>query len=187
MFVYLGDHHPPDLKRRRSCHGRGGCSDGGMNIELEAGSVAPGFSAVAVGGDFGDGKRVALSDFLGRPVVLYFYPKDDTPGCTTQACRIRDGWDAIKERAVVFGVSTDSASSHLKFIQKYSLPFALLADDAKEIVSAYGVWVEKSMYGKKYMGTERTTFVIGADGKVLEVFRKVKPAEHLEQVLAVLP
>jgi peroxiredoxin Q/BCP len=142
---------------------------------------------LAVGGEFGDGKRVALSDFLGRPVVLYFYPKDDTPGCTTQACGIRDGWEAIKERAVVFGVSTDSASSHLKFIKKYGLPFALLADESKEIVSAYGVWVEKSMYGKKYMGTERTTFVIGANGTLLEVLRKVKPAEHLDQVLAALP
>ncbi len=157
-----------------------------MSISLEKGAVAPGFSAVAVGGEFGEGKRVALSDFLGRPVVLYFYPKDDTPGCTTQACGIRDGWDAIRDRAVVFGVSTDSASSHLKFINKFGLPFALLADDSKEIVSAYGVWVEKSMYGKKYMGTERTTFVIGADGKVLEVFRKVKPAEHLDQVLGAL-
>jgi peroxiredoxin Q/BCP len=158
-----------------------------MSNALEVGSVAPGFSTLAVGGEFGDGKRVALSDFLGRPVVLYFYPKDDTPGCTTQACGIRDGWEAIKERAVVFGVSTDSASSHLKFIKKYSLPFALLADESKEIVSAYGVWVEKSMYGKKYMGTERTTFVIGANGTLLEVLRKVKPAEHLDLVLAALP
>lgn len=155
-----------------------------MSISLEKGAVAPGFSAVAVGGEFGEGKRVALSDFLGRPVVLYFYPKDDTPGCTTQACGIRDGWDAIRDRAVVFGVSTDSASSHLKFINKFGLPFALLADDSKEIVSAYGVWVEKSMYGKKYMGVQRATFLIDGDGKIAQVWPKVTPAGHAAEVLA---
>ena len=149
-----------------------------MSKELTAGEKAPTFSATAVGGKFGGGTQVSLADFAGQTVVLYFYPKDDTPGCTTQACALRDEWAEFDGKAVIFGVSPDSAASHAKFIAKHSLPFPLLADDGKKIVEAYDVWVEKSMYGGKYMGTERSTFVIGGDGKLKAVLRKVKPAEH---------
>ena len=162
------------------------------NRPLEAGDKAPGFRALAVGGEYGDaGKTVSLDDFAGRTLVLYFYPKDDTPGCTTQACGLRDAWKDLSARlkgskhsGVLFGVSTDSAASHAKFIKKYNLPFPLLVDDDRKLVEACGVWVEKSMYGKKYMGTERTTVIIGADGKIHAILRNVKPAEHADQVLA---
>jgi peroxiredoxin Q/BCP len=155
--------------------------------ELKPGSKAPAFTTTAVGGDYGDGQTVSLGDFKGQTVVLYFYPKDDTPGCTTQACGLRDAWPQFaKKKAVVFGVSIDPAKSHAKFIKKHALPFPLLVDDKQEIVNAYGVWVEKSMYGKTYMGTERSTFVIGSDGKIKAILRKVKPAEHVEQLLAAL-
>jgi peroxiredoxin Q/BCP len=154
--------------------------------QLVVGDPAPDFAATAVGGKYGDGKLVRLKDFRGSPVVLYFYPKDDTPGCTTQACGLRDAWPEFQKRAEIFGVSTDSTASHQKFIAKYSLPFPLLADSEKTIVNAYGVWVEKSMYGKNYMGTERTTFVIDSDGRIATILRKVKPTEHVEDLLAVL-
>ncbi len=150
------------------------------------GSKAPSFSALVVGGDYPVAKTLSLADLKGNVVVLYFYPKDDTPGCTKQACALRDGWAQISDKATVLGVSIDSIKSHEKFIQKHSLPFAILSDEAHEIANAYGVWVEKSMYGKTYMGTERTTFVIAPDGKVRAVFPKVKPDEHLSQVLAVI-
>ncbi|GAA5149271.1 thioredoxin-dependent thiol peroxidase [Prosthecobacter algae] len=153
---------------------------------LTPGSKAPAFHAAVVGGDYAPGAKVKLSDLKGETVVLYFYPKDDTPGCTKQACALRDGWADISTKAKVFGVSIDSVKSHEKFIQKHALPFPILSDEDQAIVNAYGVWVEKSMYGKKYMGTERTTFVIGPDGKIKAVFPKVKPEEHLAQVLAVL-
>ncbi len=157
-----------------------------MSTELQVGDAAPAFSTVAVGGRFGAGKNVSLADFAGRVVVLYFYPKDDTPGCTTQACALRDEWQDFDGKAEIFGVSPDSAKSHAKFIEKHSLPFPLLVDEAKKIVGDYGVWVEKSMYGKKYMGTERTTFVIGDDGKIKAILRKVKPAEHTGLLRAAL-
>lgn len=157
-----------------------------MSKELQPGDQAPAFKATAVGGEYGDGKTVSLSDFKGQTVVLYFYPKDDTPGCTKQACGLRDAWQDFAGKAVVFGVSIDPAKSHTKFIAKYSLPFPLLSDAEQKIVGAYGVWVEKSMYGKTYMGTERSTFVIGGDGKIKAIFRKVKPDEHTAQVLAAL-
>jgi peroxiredoxin Q/BCP len=157
-----------------------------MSTELRVGDKAPAFTTIAVGGKYGGGEAVALGDFTGQVVVLYFYPKDDTPGCTTQACALRDEWQDFDGKAVIFGVSPDSAASHAKFIQKHSLPFPLLVDDAKKIVGDYGVWVEKSMYGKKYMGTERTTFVIGADGKIKAILRKVKPAEHTGLLRAAL-
>jgi len=157
-----------------------------MSKELAVGDEAPAFSAIAVGGKYGDGTKVSLAGFKGRPVVLYFYPKDDTPGCTTQACALRDAWSDFEGKAALFGVSIDSTASHAKFIRKYSLPFPLLVDDAKKIVADYGMWVEKSMYGKKYMGTERTTFVIGPDGKITAILRKVKPAEHAAQLLAAI-
>ncbi len=135
-----------------------------------------------------DGKSVSLESFRGKPVVLYFYPKDDTPGCTTQACGIRDAWGEFEKRgAVVLGVSADSPAKHTKFQKKYGLPFTLLADEDHAVSSAYGTWVEKSMTGKKYMGIERSTFVIGTDGTVSKVMRRVKPDTHADDVLAALP
>jgi thioredoxin-dependent peroxiredoxin len=155
-----------------------------MSKELQPGDKAPPFHATAVGGTYGWGETVRLGDFKGRTVVLYFYPKDDTPGCTRQACSLRDAWQHFTGKAVVFGVSIDSVKSHTKFVTKYSLPFPLISDEEKKIVEAYGVWVEKSMYGRKYMGTERSTFIIGPDAKIKAIFRKVKPEEHVDQVLA---
>ena len=147
--------------------------------ELKVGGEAPAFDALAVGGEYGDGQPVQLRDFQGSPVVLYFYPKDDTPGCTVQACSLRDSWSSVSDKAKIFGVSIDSVGSHRKFIDKYSLPFPILSDPEKKIVNSYGVWVEKSMYGKKYMGTERSTFVIDSEGRIAAIFRKVKPEEHV--------
>ncbi|HEX3816878.1 MAG TPA: peroxiredoxin [Chthoniobacterales bacterium] len=153
---------------------------------LQPGDVAPDFSATAVGGKYGEGTVVRLKELRGTPVVLYFYPKDDTPGCTTQACGLRDAWSDFEGEAEIFGVSIDAEKSHQKFIDKYQLPFALLSDPEKKIVSSYGVWVEKSMYGKKYMGTERSTFVIDARGCIAAILPKVKPAEHAAQLRAAL-
>jgi thioredoxin-dependent peroxiredoxin len=150
-----------------------------IGLQLSVGDRAPKFRAIAIGGEYGAGREVSLADFRGTPVVLYFYPKDDTPGCTVQACGLRDAWSDFPAGAKLFGVSVDSPLSHEKFIKKYQLPFPLLSDPEKEIVNAYGVWVEKSMYGKKYMGTERTTFVIDGAGKIAAIFRKVKPEEHV--------
>jgi thioredoxin-dependent peroxiredoxin len=134
-----------------------------------------------------EGNPVTLSDFRGKNVVLYFYPKADTPGCTTQACGVRDhNADYARADAVVLGVSPDAPKKIAKFDQKYGLGFPLLGDEDHKVAEAYGVWVEKSMYGRKYMGMERSTFVIGPDGKVKDVFRKVKPAEHDELVLGAL-
>ena len=149
------------------------------SAQLNIGDRAPDFSATAVGGKFGTGRQVTLADFRGAPLVLYFYPKDDTPGCTAQACGLRDAWSDIDGSAAIFGVSIDPVVSHEKFIAKYRLPFPLLSDPERKIVEAYGVWVEKSMYGKKYMGTERTTFVIDANGRIASIFRRVKPDEHV--------
>jgi peroxiredoxin Q/BCP len=154
--------------------------------ELQAGDAAPKFKAKAVGGKYGEGTEVSLDDFKGRTVVLYFYPKDDTPGCTAQACGLRDAWGEFSKKAEIFGVSIDPIKKHRQFIDKFDLPFPLLSDDTKKIVEDYGVWVEKSMYGKKYMGTERSTFVIDPKGKIKAILRKVKPAEHVEQLLAEL-
>lgn len=150
-----------------------------MNIELKIGDAAPAFHATAVGGIYGAGQPVKLDDFKGSILVLYFYPKNDTPGCTRQACDLRDTWGEIQSRAELFGVSVDTAESHEKFIKKHGLPFPLLSDADKKIVQSYGVWVEKSMYGKKYFGTERSTFVIGADLRIVTILKKVKPAEHV--------
>ena len=133
------------------------------------------------------GKTVSLSDLKGKKVVLYFYPKDDTPGCTKEACAFRDGIAQIKKKgAVVFGVSPDSVGSHQKFKEKFTLNFPLLADPDKKLVQAYGVWKEKSMYGKKYMGVERTTFVIDEEGKITRIFPKVQVDAHYDEVLAAL-
>jgi len=149
---------------------------------LKVGAVAPPFSATAVGGKYGAGKTITLDQLRRTPVVLYFYPKDDTPGCTAQACGLRDAWSEFADKAEIFGVSIDPIASHQKFISKYQLPFPLLSDPEKKIVNDYGVWVEKSMYGKKYMGTERTTFVIDRRGRIGAILRKVKPGEHVAQL-----
>ncbi|MEO8206496.1 MAG: thioredoxin-dependent thiol peroxidase [Chthoniobacterales bacterium] len=156
-----------------------------MSVLLHLGDSAPDFTAMAVGGKYGaEGKSISLRDFRGKTVVLYFYPKDDTPGCTTQACELREKWQHfIDSGAEVFGVSINSTESHNEFIGKYSLPFSLISDEDHKVVESYGVWVEKSLYGKKYMGTERTSFVISPDGTIKSVFRKVNPIDHAEQVL----
>ncbi|MGI9186624.1 MAG: thioredoxin-dependent thiol peroxidase [Gaiellales bacterium] len=130
------------------------------------------------------GETVSLRDLKGSRVVLYFYPKDDTPGCTTQACGLRDGWQQIEALDVrLFGISPDSPASHAKFRAKFDLPYPLLADDGHAVAEQYGVWVEKSMYGKKYMGVERSTFVIDPDGRLEHILRKVKPGEHLSLIV----
>jgi peroxiredoxin Q/BCP len=133
------------------------------------------------------GEDISLESFRGKPVVLYFYPKDDTPGCTAQACGIRDVWGELERTgAIVLGVSPDEPSKHVKFREKYDLPFTLLSDTEHTVAEAYGTWVEKSMYGKTYMGMERSTFVIDADGNVAKIMRKVKPDEHADAVLGAL-
>ncbi len=149
---------------------------------VEEGAPAPDFTLTS-----DSGESVTLSSLRGKDVVLYFYPKDDTPGCTAQACGIRDAYKEFEDAgAVVLGVSPDGEASHSTFKDKYDLPFTLLADTDHAVADAYGVWGEKSYAGKTYMGVDRSTFVIGADGNVAKVFRKVKPAEHADQVLDVL-
>ncbi|WP_221390471.1 thioredoxin-dependent thiol peroxidase [Dyadobacter sp. NIV53] len=147
---------------------------------LQAGDSAPGFSSKDQ-----DGKVINLSDFKGKKVILYFYPKDDTPGCTAQACNLRDNYDALLSKGYqVLGVSVDDEKSHTKFIKKFDLPFPLLADTDHSIVEAYGVWVEKSMYGRTYMGTARTTFVIDENGIIEEIIEKVDTKNHTDQILS---
>jgi peroxiredoxin Q/BCP len=149
---------------------------------VEPGSPAPSFALPN-----GDGDTVTLAELHGRKVVLYFYPKDDTPGCTTQACDLRDSWQAIQEAgAVVLGVSPDGPASHTRFAQKFQLPFPLLADEDHAVAEAYGAWGEKSMYGKTYMGIIRSTVIIDGTGVVSHVFPRVKPKGHADKVLAVL-
>jgi peroxiredoxin Q/BCP len=149
---------------------------------LKAGDKAPAFSLPSDSGD-----TIALKDLKGKPVVLYFYPKDDTTGCTVQACEFRDSWKEVKRSgAVVLGVSPDGVASHQKFKKKFSLPFPLLADEGHAVAEAYGAWGEKSMYGRKYQGILRTTFLIGGDGRIARVFEKVKPKGHAAEVLAAL-
>jgi peroxiredoxin Q/BCP len=157
-----------------------------MSKELKIGDPAPGFRGTAVGGIYGGGQQVKLADFAGSSLVLYFYPKDGTPGCTAQACELRDSWRELQSKAELFGVSVDSAERHEKFIKEHGLPFPLLSDPEHEIVEAYQVWVEKSMYGKKYMGTERTTYLIGPDQKIKAILKKVKSTGHVAQLLKVL-
>jgi len=158
-----------------------------MSAELKIGDCAPDFCELAIGGKFGAGREVSLKDFRGSRLVLYFYPKDDTPGCTTQACGLRDAWNELSGRAQIFGVSVDSAISHEKFIGKHQLPFPLLSDPDHDMVKAYGVWVEKSMFAKKYMGVERTTFVIDGASRSAAIFRQVKPRKHVELLRKALP
>ncbi len=152
------------------------------SVELKIGQKAPDFELLS-----DEGKPVRLSDLRGKKVVLYFYPKDNTPGCTRESCSFRDGLAQIRRKnAVVLGVSTDSVSSHQGFKEKFGLNFPLLSDAAKEVVQAYGAWKEKSMYGKKYMGLERTTVVIDEEGKIVKIYPKVQVDGHFEEVLAAL-
>jgi len=149
---------------------------------IEEGKPAPDFQLTS-----DTGESVRLSDLRGKQVVLYFYPKDDTPGCTTQACGIRDVFgDFEHENAVVLGVSPDNEASHVRFKDKYNLPFTLLADEGHRVADEYGVWGPKTYMGKTYEGVERSTFVIDTDGTVKRVMRKVKPATHADDVLAAL-
>lgn len=150
--------------------------------ELKVGQKAPGFEAKDQ-----NGATITLEQFAGKKVVLYFYPKDDTPGCTAEACDFRDNYQGLKEKGiVVLGVSVDDEKSHQKFAVKHNLPFTLLADPEKQIVEAYGVWGEKNMYGKKYMGTNRTTFLIDEEGVISHIINKVDTKNSTNQVLELL-
>jgi len=153
-----------------------------LNLKLKEGDVAPDFSVATNGGG-----KISLADYKGKNVILYFYPKDDTPGCTKEACGFRDGFSQFKKRgAIILGVSPDSVKSHDKFVEEFKLPFLLLADEDKKIVEAYGVWGEKTFMGRKYMGTHRVTFLIGEDGRIKKIWPQVKPDEHPAEVLAAL-
>lgn len=151
-------------------------------MPIAAGQLAPDFTLPTDTGD-----TLTLSSLRGQWVVLYAYPKDDTSGCTTEACEFRDLFPKFKKgKAVILGISPDSVKSHLKFKTKYELPFTLVADEEKVALQAYDIWKEKSMYGRKYMGVERTTFVIDPEGRIAKVFEKVKPAGHAEEVMAAI-
>ena len=153
-----------------------------MTKELAVGDKAP-----ELGIPDQDGGTVSLKDFKGKQIVLYFYPKDDTPGCTKESCEFRDSESQVlRAGAVILGVSLDGKESHQKFIKKFGLPFPLLSDEAKVVSNAYGVYKEKSMYGKKYWGIERSTFIIDAQGKLKTIFRKVKVDGHVDEVLTAL-
>ena len=146
---------------------------------LKGGTVAPNFTAKNQ-----HGEDVSLTDFKGKKVILYFYPKDDTPGCTAESCNLRDNYDALIEKGFeVIGVSPDSEESHTNFMSKYELPFTLISDPDKKVLNTYGAWGEKKMYGKTYEGVLRTTYVIDEDGKIIKVLPKVKTKEHSEQIL----
>jgi peroxiredoxin Q/BCP len=151
-------------------------------LELQVGDEAPGFAAPTNGG-----RTLSLSDLIGKHVVLYFYPKDDTPGCTKEACGFRDAFAQFERKgAVVLGVSTDSVRAHDRFVEKHGLPFRLVADESRSIVKAYGVWGEKRFMGRKYLGTHRATFLIGPDGRIKGIWPNVKPEEHAAEVLAAI-
>jgi peroxiredoxin Q/BCP len=146
---------------------------------LQIGDKAPAFSGINQ-----KGKKVSLADYTGKKLVLYFYPKDDTPGCTAQACNLTENHRALQKQGyAVLGVSPDTEKKHVKFIEKYQLTFDLLADTEKETIQAYGVWVEKSMYGKQYMGVARTTFIIDEEGTIADIIEKVKTKDHTAQIL----
>ncbi len=153
-----------------------------LKLKLQAGDPAPDFSALTNGGG-----KVSLADFKGKQVILYFYPRDDTPGCIKEACAFRDHFAAFKKKgAVVLGVSVDPVKAHDKFVAKFNLPFLLLADEDRKIVNDYGVWGQKSFMGRKYQGIHRVTFLVGPDGKIKKIWSKVKPEEHAAEVLAAL-
>lgn len=148
-------------------------------MSLQTGEVAPGFEV-----NDQDGNPVKLSDYKGKKVVLFFYPKDNTPGCTAEACNLRDNYGELQLKGYeILGISSDNEKSHTKFIEKQNLPFKLLADTEKTVHDLYGTWVEKSMYGRKYMGTARTTFIIDENGKIEEIIEKVKTKDHTSQIL----
>ncbi|TAE02815.1 MAG: thioredoxin-dependent thiol peroxidase [Bacteroidetes bacterium] len=148
-------------------------------MELIVGQQAPAFESKDQ-----HGKTVKLSDFQGKKLIMYFYPKDDTPGCTAQSCNLRDNYESLQKQGFqVIGISSDDEKSHQKFIAKYNLPFNLLADTDQSIHQKYGTWGEKQMFGKKYMGTFRTTFVLDEQGKILEIIKKVDTAEHTKQIV----
>ena len=148
-------------------------------MPLAIGDKAPAFSGIDQ-----NEKKFSLKDLKGKKVILYFYPKDDTPGCTAESCNLRDNWNQLKNKGFeIVGVSADDAKSHKKFADKYDLNFTLIADTVKKVIEAYGVWGEKSMYGKKYMGIIRTTFVINEKGKIEKIFDKVDTKNHSEQIL----
>jgi peroxiredoxin Q/BCP len=148
-------------------------------MALKENEIAPDFELLNQ-----DSEKVQLSQYRGQNVVLYFYPKDDTPGCTTEACGFRDNYDKFKENnIVIFGVSPDSAKSHTKFIEKFQLPFPLLADVEHQVCDLFGVWGLKTMMGKEYYGVLRTTFVISPEGKILKIFENVKPTNHFQEIL----
>ena len=148
-------------------------------MSLNIGDIAPDFSV-----NDQQGNPVKLSDFKGKKVVLYFYPKDNTPGCTAESCNLRDNYQALQKAGYeVLGVSKDDEKSHQKFIEKFDLPFTLLADTERDIHEKYGTWIEKSMYGRKYMGTARVTFLIDESGKIEEIIEKVKTKDHTSQIL----
>ncbi|MEJ7780668.1 MAG: thioredoxin-dependent thiol peroxidase [Daejeonella sp.] len=150
--------------------------------ELSEGQKAPDFTAKDQ-----NGKNISLSDFSGKDVILYFYPKDDTPGCTAEACSFRDNYQSLLSRGFeVIGVSTDDEQSHQKFITKYNLPFPLISDTDRNIVESYGVWVEKNMYGKKYMGVARNTFIIDKEGMIKKIIKKVDTANSSAQIIDLL-
>ena len=151
-------------------------------MSIEVGDKAPNFSLRDQ-----DGNSVSLDSFLGKKVIVFFYPKDDTPGCTVEVCNFRDDFEMYEEKnAVLLGISKDGEESHRKFISKFNLPFTLLCDEDHAVAGAYGAWGEKSMYGRKYMGIIRTTVVVDADGKVEQIFEKVKPKDHSKELLGVL-
>ena len=154
----------------------------GGKMALVVGDKAPAFKLKNQ-----DGELISLSDLKEKPVVLYFYPKEDTPGCTKEACNFRDEFPKFgKMKAEIIGISADSIESHKKFAEKYKLPFNLLSDEKKEVIEKYGVWQQKSMYGKKYMGIVRTTFIIDSSGKIRKIFPKVKVDEHNKEVIEAL-
>jgi thioredoxin-dependent peroxiredoxin len=151
-------------------------------IQLKEGMKAPGFEGIDQ-----NGRTVKLSDFTGKKVVLYFYPKDNTPGCTAEACNLRDNWNTfMKKGFIVIGVSPDSEKSHKGFAEKYTLPFPIIADTSKKILNDYGVWGEKKMYGKSFMGVIRTTFIIDEQGIIEKIISKVETAKHTEQIFNML-
>lgn len=153
-----------------------------LEMQLKEGDKAPAFTAQTNGGG-----QVSLSEFKGKPVILYFYPKDDTPGCTKEACAFRDHFAEFRKKgAVVLGVSVDPVKAHDRFVEKHQLPLTLLADEDKQIVQAYGVWGQKTFMGRKYVGTHRVTFLIGPDGRIRKIWPKVKVEEHAAEVLAAL-
>jgi thioredoxin-dependent peroxiredoxin len=153
-----------------------------LKLPVAEGDVAPTFEAKTTSGD-----TIRLADLKGKDVVLYFYPKDDTPGCTKEACSFRDAYaDFKKKGALVFGVSPDPGKAHDKFTKKFNLPFPLLLDEEKKIINAYGVWGQKTFWGRKYMGVYRVTFLIGKDGRIKKIWPDVKPEDHANEVLAAL-